>query len=46
MSNKNQIIYKIPDTKEEQTEETVEKLLEKEKQLSYQNYLAPDLTDD
>ena len=37
-------ISKIPDTEEERTEAEVEKLLEKEKQLMYQNYLAPDLS--
>lgn len=35
----------IPDTEEEATQKKIEELLEEEKQLMYQRYLAPDLTD-
>ena len=38
--------FKIPTTEEEQTEREVEILLNQERDLLIQNYLAPDLTDD
>ena len=36
--------YKIPETEEEQTERSVDELLDKEHNLAIQNCIAPDLT--
>ena len=36
--------FKIPDIEEQREEDAVEVLLQRERNLSIQNYLAPDLT--